>query len=224
VRALIAALLLAPGLAFSAAPPPPAPVHPAVLLDPGHGGSDAGVVAAGLRESDLTLKLAQEVAEALQARGISNQLTRDGDQSLSLSARVVLANSLKPTALLSLHLNNSYSQGAAGPRLFVPGEGPVDDPVAPLWPQAARLRAKDSKALGLSLARALNIGGPRPVQTLKMGLFRGLAVPACVLELGFAGDAAFVATLKDDAQRKALAGKIAGGLARFIRGEGADAP
>lgn len=223
IKSLLAALLLAPALGFAAAATP-TPVHPAVLLDPGHGGSDAGVVAGGLRESELSLKLAREVAEALQARGVSSQLTRDGDQDLSLSARVVLANSLKPTALLSLHLNNSYSQGAAGPRLFVPGEGPVDDPVAPLWPQAARLRARDSKALGLALARALNAGGPRPVQTLKMGLFRGLAVPACVLELGFVGDAAFVAALKDDAQRKALAGKIAAGLARFVRGEGADAP
>jgi N-acetylmuramoyl-L-alanine amidase len=223
IKALFAALVLAPALALAAVAVP-TPVHPAVLLDPGHGGSDAGVVAGGLRESDLALTLAREVSEALKARDIVSQLTRDSDQDLSLSARVVLANSLKPAALLSLHLNNSYSQGATGPRLFVPGEGPVDDPVAPLWPQAARLRAKDSKALGLALARALSVGGPRPVQTLKMGLFRGLAVPACVLELGFAGDAAFVAELKDDAKRKALAGKIAAGLARFVHGEGADAP
>lgn len=222
IKRLLAVLLLAPGLAWSAAAA--APARAAVLLDPGHGGADAGVQAAGLKESELTLLLARDVAEALKARGVTSQLTRDSDQGLSLSARVRLANSLKPVALLSLHLNSSYSQGATGPRLFVPGEGPVDDPVAPLWAQAARLRAKDSKALGLALARALGVVAPRPVQTLKMGLFRGLAVPACVVEVGFAGDAALAAAMKDDAQRKALAGRLASGLARFVRGEGSDAP
>jgi N-acetylmuramoyl-L-alanine amidase len=219
MRRLLALLLAAPLLAQAAAAPPRA----AVLLDPGHGGNDPGVQLGGFKEADYALALAQDVAERLKGLGIVSQLTRDSDQSLSLSARVALAGQLKPDLLLSLHVNASYATGASGPRIFVPAEGPVDDAVAPLWEQASRLHAKDSKALGLALARGLGVNGPRPVQSLKMGLFRGLAVPACVLECGFATDPASLAAFKDPAKRGELASHIAGALAHYLR-EGAHAP
>jgi N-acetylmuramoyl-L-alanine amidase len=219
IKLLLALLLALPSYVWAAAGG-----RVQVLIDPGHGGSDPGVQAEGLREADYALALAKDVSAALKARGLSSQLTRESDQGLSLSARVLLANSLKPVAMISLHINSSHSQGATGARLFVPAEGPVDDPVAPLWPQAARLRAKESKALGTALARALGVKAPRPVQSLKMGLFRGLAVPACVIECGFVGEPGALAAFKDASQRQALAERIAAALARFVRGEATDAP
>lgn len=52
----------------------------AVVLDPGHGGADGGIVTAGFgAESALTLAFAERLASELRARGMSVAFTRDSD-------------------------------------------------------------------------------------------------------------------------------------------------
>lgn len=208
LRARLAAWALAWGAA--------AGLPGAVLIDPGHGGEDPGVVAEGFREADFTLALAKDLAVRLRQAGLEARLTREADRGLSLSARVQMANQMRPKVLVSLHANASFQRGAQGARVFVPAEGPVDDPVAPLWEHAARLQARASRELGLAVAAALGQRGPRAVQVLKMGLFRGLAVPACVVELGFASDPASLAELKDPAWRAGVAERLAASLAAHL--------
>ena len=59
-----------------------------VVIDPGHGGSDAGLMAAGLgSESVLALGLAERVASILRARGVDVSLTRDADLAVSVERR-----------------------------------------------------------------------------------------------------------------------------------------
>jgi N-acetylmuramoyl-L-alanine amidase len=193
-----------------------AEAKPLVLLDPGHGGEDKGARAGGAAESELALALAKDLAASLARLGVETRLTRDGDRSLSLSARVDLANQLKPDALVSLHLNASFQKDASGARIFVPAEGSVDDRDAPRWEEAARVRAKESRSLGQALAQALGLRGGRPVQTLSLGLFRGLIVPVAVIETGFASDAGDLGQLQDETRRKALAQRLAEGIQAFL--------
>jgi N-acetylmuramoyl-L-alanine amidase len=207
---LWAALLLAMATGLRAAP--------LVLLDPGHGGADAGVSVQDFRESDYVLALAQRIVPLLKARGCDVALTRDGDQTLSLTARVELANAMQPLAMVSLHVNAAFQAQAQGPRIFVPSDMKVDEPEAPLWEQAAGMHAAASRTLGLCLAKALGITGPRPVQTLKLGLFRGLSVPVCLVEVGFATHPEDLAALKDDAANEVLAVKLATGIAAYVVG------
>lgn len=202
-------LALAPGLRSA----------PLVLLDPGHGGADAGVSVQDFRESDFTLALAKRMEPLLEARGCAVKLTRDTDQTLSLTARVELANSLQPMALVSLHVNAAFQADAKGPRLFVPAaSSKVDEADAPFWEQAAGMHAAASRTLGLCLAKSLGVTGPRSVQTLKLGLFRGLSVPACLVELDFATSPQSLADLKDPAAVDALAARLAGGIADYVVG------
>lgn len=70
---------------------------PTVLIDPGHGGSDPGILVDGLREKNLTLDLAKRVAARLK----NARLTREGDQSVPLEARLALAKTASVT--VSLH-------------------------------------------------------------------------------------------------------------------------
>jgi N-acetylmuramoyl-L-alanine amidase len=140
--------------------------------------------------------------------------------ALSPSARVALANAQQPLALVSLHANAAFQSAARGPRIFVPGEGPVDEPSAPLWQQASRLKAASSKGLGLSIARALGVNGPRPVQSLKLAVFRGLSVPGCVVECEFATQPEGLAGLKDPGKRDELAKRLANGIANWALGSG----
>ena len=78
-----------------------------VVLDPGHGGSDPGAVGAGgVREKDVTLDVATRVKALLEQGHLAVSLTRDGDATLSLKDRVLLANAKKPDLFVSIHVNS----------------------------------------------------------------------------------------------------------------------
>ncbi len=56
-----------------------------VVLDPGHGGSDAGAANGtySLKEKDQTLDVAYRLKALLEASGATVYMTRTGDQTLS---------------------------------------------------------------------------------------------------------------------------------------------
>lgn len=192
-------------------------LKPVVMLDPGHGGAERGVKAEGMDEAAYTLALAQKVAEALKKAGIDARLTRDQDVTLSPQSRTAMATAANAAALVSLHINHSYNHEARGLRVFVPGPGPVDEPAAPLWEQASRLQALPSKALGQSIAAALGETGGRSVQSLKLALFRGLAVPAAEVELDYASNSAAWDSLRKAENQDVIAAKLALGIAKFVQ-------
>jgi N-acetylmuramoyl-L-alanine amidase len=77
-----------------------------VVIDPGHGGPDPGAVGInGLRENDVVLDVSLQVAQLLQARGVTVHLTRTSEVDVDLPPRVALANSLGADLFVSLHAN-----------------------------------------------------------------------------------------------------------------------
>jgi N-acetylmuramoyl-L-alanine amidase len=77
-----------------------------VVIDPGHGGPDPGAVGiGGLRETDVVLDVSLQVAQLLQARGVSVSLTRTSEVDVDLPPRVALANSIGAHVFVSLHAN-----------------------------------------------------------------------------------------------------------------------
>ena len=77
-----------------------------VVIDPGHGGPDPGAVGiGGLRETDVVLDVSLQVAQLLQARGVSVSLTRTSEVDVDLPPRVALANSIGAHLFVSLHAN-----------------------------------------------------------------------------------------------------------------------
>ena len=78
-----------------------------VILDPGHGGNDPGAVGAGgVKEKDVTLDVANRVKVLLEESRLQVFLTRDGDATLSLRERVLLANARRPDVFVSIHVNS----------------------------------------------------------------------------------------------------------------------
>ncbi|MYL82639.1 N-acetylmuramoyl-L-alanine amidase [Desulfovibrio aerotolerans] len=87
-----------------------------LLIDPGHGGTDAGGVAAGLREADVTLDLALRLARLLAAARdeAAIQLTRTADVSLPGWARAGLAGFYGADLFISLHAARVADPKASG--------------------------------------------------------------------------------------------------------------
>lgn len=88
-----------------------------VAIDPGHGGEDEGRAADGVKEKDLNLAIALNLAQALQKIGSRVVLTRSEDTEVPLYDRPAAANSAGADVFLSIHHNYSESglaQGAAG--------------------------------------------------------------------------------------------------------------
>ena len=113
-RKLAAGLTLALGAAVAAlVPPAQAATGIIIAIDPGHGGSDPGAVANGLREKDLTLEVSLALKEELESYdGVTVVMTRSTDvrpsENLSedLSSRVRTAAAARADALVSIHFNS----------------------------------------------------------------------------------------------------------------------
>lgn len=100
-----------------------------VVLDPGHGGSDTGIVVGNLREKEITLSMARRIAAILAPRGVKIKYTRDSDKTVSLLDRQAL--SVKSDVLISLHLSSMPNTAASGAEIFylspdAPAEGILD--------------------------------------------------------------------------------------------------
>jgi N-acetylmuramoyl-L-alanine amidase len=81
-----------------------------VVVDAGHGGPDHGMsgpigVRQKIREKDVTLAVAQRVADALRARGVEVTMTRTTDTLIALADRGRIANEKGADVFLSIHVN-----------------------------------------------------------------------------------------------------------------------
>jgi N-acetylmuramoyl-L-alanine amidase len=87
-----------------------------VVLDPGHGGHDAGTQGpSGLAEKDLVLDVAQRLGKLLEDRLESEVVyTRSDDTFIPLEERTQIANEHKADLFLSIHANSSPFRSAAG--------------------------------------------------------------------------------------------------------------
>jgi len=125
-RTLVAGLSLAVGVAIAAFAPPAHAAGITIAIDPGHGGSDPGAVANGLREKDLTLAVSLALKEELESYdGVRVVMTRTTDTrpsenvSTDLSRRVEMAVAADADALVSIHFN-SASPIAKGAEVWYP--------------------------------------------------------------------------------------------------------
>jgi len=101
--------------------PPEALANPVVVLDPGHGGSNAGARGAvpSLHEKQLTLAIATQVAAKLREHGITVELTRTDDRTLTLRQRTEVADRANADLFVSIHANASPTRSQRGYETYV---------------------------------------------------------------------------------------------------------
>lgn len=79
-----------------------------LVVDPGHGGNDAGAVDNGQKEKDINLAVGRELRDILSKQGkdIKVVMTRDDDSYLTLQQRAQKANQAKGNLFVSIHTNS----------------------------------------------------------------------------------------------------------------------
>jgi N-acetylmuramoyl-L-alanine amidase len=183
--------------------------RPLVLLDPGHGGQDPGMAFGDLKEKDLALDLARRVA----ARLPGSRLTRTGDETLPLEARLEKAR--EAGVLISFHL----TQGSAL-NLYLPKgrTSPLAQSAEALLASVTKERAGLLKAYAGDprlLAKALEeaLGALGLVVAKAEGPYALLDIPGAgvILEVG-------VERLKTPEAKEALAQAIARGVRTYLEG------
>lgn len=170
-----------------------------IVLDPGHGGRDGGLVTTHGQEKSISLELAVQIRKLLQReKNLSVVMTRDRDVSLTLDERAASANTAGAQVFVSIHV----ASGAAG-RIYI--EDPADDfgsqaqrsPSRDFlgfeagsehqeitWGRQQAAHAQQSGELGRVLVRELS-GNPaaEPAQAPVAGL-KAIDAAAVIVEIG----------------------------------------
>lgn len=107
-----------------------------VIIDPGHGGANAGATAADgalgrMQEKDLTLKFAAALKKVIdQSPDMISFVTRVDDSNISLQDRIQFAENQLGDIFISLHLNDGAGNpNARGVELFYLNEQGVEGAV-----------------------------------------------------------------------------------------------
>ena len=216
---------------FYVGPPPPRRTAdpPLVVLDPGHGGADAGARYGNIFEKDLTLKVAREAATRLRRMGYRVELTRDRDEQVSPYARAQWA--ARADVFVSLHVAGS-EVAPPGPTLYTYASVGDDAPVfvarartllaRPGYPAVlARYARSADSVLAFADLFELELGRlgltPRRGET-PLYLLAHAPGAALLFEMGALHDPADRARLADAAQQSAYAQVIARAVDAYLRG------
>jgi N-acetylmuramoyl-L-alanine amidase len=200
---------LPPPPPLPSATPAPAAVLTTVVIDPGHGGDDAGARgAAGTAEKDVTIGVARRLKTAIETRlGVRVLLTRNADLAVPPDDRTALANNNQASMFVSLHANMSYKAEARGAAVYyfdagaeIPDESAPPGVVLPTlgggtrkidivpWGLAQLRFVPLSATLATMISEELESRvevSARPVEQAPLRVLVGANMPAALVEMGF---------------------------------------
>jgi N-acetylmuramoyl-L-alanine amidase len=172
----------------------------AVVIDPGHGGADSGAIGpTGLRESDVTLGIARQMAEMLERQGVRVVLTRTADTAVALEDRTDIARREHAIAFISIHANASQSSAKKGTETYY--------------------ASHESEALAVVIQNEIVrvLGEPdRGIRTADFYVIVHLPAPAVLVETAFISNPNEERLLRDPAIQRRIAEAIVRGLMKFL--------
>ncbi|WP_010270913.1 N-acetylmuramoyl-L-alanine amidase family protein [Paenibacillus senegalensis] len=211
---------------FALANPPaessPMPLSPEIipqtdiLIDVGHGGIDGGTSYKELLEKNLNLELARKLFQELTERNYRVVINRTGDYALSedngwkklrsrhrrdLVQRKEIVNQLKPSVMVSLHVNWASSPSESGGVVLYQNN-----------PESKAL----AKAIQLSL-NDLYEQDHAPVYGKTFFLLKHSKVPSVIVEMGFISSPQDRKRLTEEPLQKELARSIADGIVQYLQ-------
>ena len=218
-----------------------------IAVDAGHGGQDPGAIGPnGTREKDVTLAIAQALAERINAEpGMRAVLTRDKDEFLELRDRIHRARVARADMFISVHADSIADRSITGASVYVlsvhgasseaarwlaerenaadlMGGVRLDDKgsLAPVL-----LDATQSEIIGVSASAAErvvgaleNVGEVRKAQVQHAGfvVLKSPDIPSMLVETAYISNPAEERRLRTASQQGRLAEAIASGVRSFF--------
>lgn len=171
-----------------------------VIIDPGHGGADAGAVNGLGTEAYYNLKVGRMLRDKLAKRGFKVVMTRNSDRFLTLQQRVGVANKYKNAIFISIHFN-SVGRGSTrvrGIETFTLSPVGVAHYGRSLKASDFQLRAGNQQdSANIALATAIHWGSlmklkqqgmavpDRGIRRARFSVLTGVKHPAILFEGGF---------------------------------------
>lgn len=181
-----------------------------VVLDPGHGGIDAGKTGVnGAEEKEINLKIALIAKRMLIEEDIPVIMTRESDdrlgdtQTKDLKERVKIMNESRPALVVSIHQNSFQGSDVKGPQVFYYTD------------------SAEGKTAAEILQAGLNQIDPSNARDMKSNgsyyILKHAEVPVVIVECGFLSNAEEAAKLVTDEYQEKIASAVAAGIIQYIR-------
>ena len=183
-----------------------------IVIDPGHGGEDAGASANGVAEKDINLRVAQKLKDYAEAKGDKAIMTRTEDVSLcegkfkkaeDLKNRRDMAKESGADIFVSIHMNKFPQEKYKGAQVFYSASGDES--------------RKLGEAIQKSLIENLNDGNTRVAKKSDGNVYilNNTEIPSVIVECGFISNAEEAENLKKDEYQQKLAEAIYAGIEKF---------
>lgn len=186
-----------------------------IVVDPGHGGKDPGMVGlGGLEEKGINLEISLKLKKILEERGYRVILTREKDEGLydetadnkkaqDLQRRIALIDEENPLLAVSIHQNSYEDPQVKGPQIFYfesSGEGKK---------LAECIQTRMNEALGAENGRTAK--GNTSYYLLK----RSSSV-LVIAECGFMTNAEEAGLLQTEEYQRRIAEAVADGIEEYL--------
>jgi N-acetylmuramoyl-L-alanine amidase len=203
-----------------------------IVLDPGHGGQEAGARGPdGTLEKTVTLELARLIAAELE-RDLKVVLTRTDDYLVDLNNRTSVANNVKANLFISIHTGASFVHSTAGTSVFYYQKFSDSDSSAGQQPSSAGRKDnnpilwknvqnqyvdKSRKLAGIIEARLNHMASAQiRIEGAPLAVLQGAAMPAILIEVGYLTNPAEEKKLSDKRFLMDLAEQISRGIVDYL--------
>ncbi len=191
-----------------------------VVIDPGHGGHDAGAVSPYAREKDCNLAVGLKLKKLLEAKGFKVVMTRSNDSFLTLRQRVEIANRTPNSIFVSIH-HNSGRRAAAGIETFTLAPQGTTSPFAKTR-RFAELEGNNQDSENIALATAVHSrciltskAIDRGIQRARFSVLCTITRPAILFEGGFVSNPEEGRKISGPAYQNMLAQCICEGIVAY---------
>jgi len=183
-------------------------LHGKIVLDPGHGGQDAGAwLKGGLPEKELVLDIALQVEWLLKQKRLRVILTRRSDAYIPLWKRARTANDDHADLFVSIHANSCGSDSANGFEIYYAENGR----------ESRSLRAARFIQRSFKTATAAN---DRGIRKYRYAVLTQTKCPSVLVEVGYLSNPREAGLLSEPSYRKKVAEGIAKGIIATMRNRG----
>jgi N-acetylmuramoyl-L-alanine amidase len=198
-----------------------------VVIDPGHGGMDAGAAGGGVSEKDLTLAISRNLRTELRGRlGLTVLLTRDSDVALTNEARSAVANNNQADLFISIHIGYATDKADSGSSIYLikddfaaklTSTSPQDRLFLP-WYMGYQPSRQASGEFARMLQQELNKLGPGwkfPTRSGPVAVLASITMPAVALEIGNLNSAKSSQTITDSGFQNKVVSTIVTAIERY---------